>query len=162
MPKHHRKRHNKVTYCLCIIDMQPRFKASQDPGTIQACLDRISQAMEEGAYIVIAQFKMFGKTDQRICDMVKGYRYVCYTHADQDDKSDAISRVLGKNRIKADDFRVCGVNLDACVYSTIYGLLDSFPGVTITLHEDACNSVCDKFYYRSTLISIKKLGVAIA
>lgn len=164
MPRHKNKnkraRTRNYPYCLCVIDMQPRFPASQDPATIQACLNHVQTAMDDGAFIVIAQYTTYGKTDRRIVDLVSDYRNAGYCHASQDSKADSVMRLLNRNNVQTKEFRVCGVNLEACVYATAYGLKFTYRK-EIVLCEDACNSVCAGVYYADSLHQMKKDGMEI-
>lgn len=166
MPRHFKKprtaRKRKINhpYGLCVIDMQPSFSTSQDPATMQACLDLISKAIEDGAYIIVAQYTGYGKTDKRITDLVSNYRHAGYCWANQDNKAESIMRLLQRNNAQTTDYHVCGVNLEACVYSTVYHLKHAYRK-KIVLREDACNSACDGMYYADTLHRMRRDGIEI-
>lgn len=159
MPRQKRKRTRNYPYCLCVIDMQPSFEASQDPDTMKACLDLVKKAMDDDAFIAIAQYIRYGKTDSRITKLVGGYRHVGVCWADQDNKADAIMNLLSRNNVQTIDYHLCGVNLDACVHATIYFLMKTYRKKLI-LHESACNTT-NLLYYDDVITTMKQEGVKI-
>lgn len=55
-----------------------------------------------------------------------------------DDGSYEIRYALLKNRIEPISFVLCGVNLDACVNDTYWGLVGKYPDTPVMIHIDAC------------------------
>jgi nicotinamidase-related amidase len=156
-----RKRTHTYPYCLCIIDMQPKFEAARDETTVNACLTLIKQAILDRSFIVISQYMHHGKTDIRIREAVSGYANCGYCHADECNKSDVITSVLFRNNVQTGDLRFCGVNIHACVYSTVYGMKKTHREKTITVHENACNSNCEDWYYADTVYQFESSGITV-
>ena len=109
-------------YVLCIIDMQPDFTAAND-NSVQRYIRRLVRtAIFDRAYIVVAQYKGYGETVPSIMRLLHGYPHRGICQASRDDKSIVITRLLKGRRARAQYFKICGVNTDACVYSTVKGL----------------------------------------
>jgi hypothetical protein len=129
-------------YALIIIDMQEQFDASRDKNTIRTIQKMITDAKRDGAFIIIAHYMRCGQTRPEIRKMIQGYPYADSCYSNQDDKSQAIYTKLLRYGIQTDIFKICGVNTEACVMSTIFGLTDLYPNTHILVSFNGCNCEC--------------------
>ncbi len=126
---------NKV---LVLIDMQPHFEASQNPLTIEACKDEITNAISKGWYIFLLEWIYEGPTDSRLTRLTDGYELTSSITKDRDDGSDSIMSHVYRLGIVNSKFRVCGVNTDACVLATVHGLAHHPRGRPVEVVSAAC------------------------
>lgn len=127
-------------YILTIIDMQEHFTTAHNPRTLKNVIHLVRKAISDHAYIIVAQYRRSGKTLEPIRGLIRLYRHHSYAIADHNDKSGAIYRKLllrGQSHIPK--MFICGVNLDACVHDTVWGLHNKYFG-KICIISDACNS----------------------
>jgi nicotinamidase-related amidase len=107
-------------YTLVIIDMQEEFIETAQhalTGVFQA----IRRAKANKSPILVVEYKSCGNTLPEIRRALKGYSRVRTVTKFDDDGSEEISQSLRRNRFSR-KLRICGVNLDACVRSTIEGI----------------------------------------
>lgn len=126
---------------LVVIDMQDGFSASNDQRTISFVKQEILRAKQTGMAIVIVEFdpKEMGSTHREIMDLLIDYERCTTVSKDKDDGSEEILEACLDNGFWMEDFRICGVNSDACVLDTVTGLLERIPSCEITVVQDACN-----------------------
>jgi nicotinamidase-related amidase len=126
------------TECLVIVDMQPDFKSANDRKTIDNVLIQIEKAREQDIPIFILEFINHGQTSEEIQEALEGYYQVWFIAKGDDDGSRELITCIQDNAYIVNDFIVCGVNICACVYWTIKGLLKDYK-TRITVIKDACN-----------------------
>lgn len=150
------------SYILVIIDMQTKFNSSNDKNTISEVNKLILQAKTDKAFIVIAQYMNFGKTHKEFNTLVKKYKPHAYAIANQCDKSRAIETKLLSHRARAPFIKVCGVNTDACVQSTVKGLCKIImPDMKIQVVKNACNACCNVCHRNGINIMSKLPNVVV-
>lgn len=108
-------------HTLVIIDMQGGFKASKSRPTIRSIIQQIRLSKSYNWPIVVVEFEEFGKTLYTLRRELEGYDKVRYVTKDKEDGSDEIYGAL-RELTKCLNLRICGVNTDQCVYSTVRGL----------------------------------------
>ena len=149
---------NNYPYILTIIDMQPRFYAATNKETINAVKNLIINAKKDGAYVIFAQYMKQGKSNHELIKLVNTYYDKSFVVARKNDKSDAIITKIYNNGIRSNDMKICGVNTDACVYSSVIGLSNKLPNWNIHLIKNACNSVThDKKYINNRIKKMAEL-----
>lgn len=131
-------------YALVIVDMQPKFKASNDIRCIANCVREVRKAIECGATIIVLEYSRRGnerghKTHEAIRKLVQAYENSFFIIKNEDDGSHAIYAQDVKLDPDNLHFRLCGVNLGACVRSTAIGLREYFPDAHIEIIADAVN-----------------------
>jgi nicotinamidase-related amidase len=124
-------------YVLCIIDMQP-VGFSNSTIIIDTVLHLVREAIQNKAFIVVAQFKCSGATHVNIINEMHDYPYKQYVWHNKNDKSKPIKEVLNHLNIFVRQIKVCGVNTEYCVKDTVHGLSKKFH-VPIKVIEKACN-----------------------
>lgn len=145
---------------LCIIDMQPYFSASQNPLTIEACQLEIIKAIKNGYYIFFVEWEGEGATDNRLTSLTESYSKVHFIFKNQDEGSSVIMRKVYDLGIVNSKFKVCGVNTDACVKTTVIGLAEyGRAGRPVEVISKACNTDWGTNYsalaYISTVNNVK-------
>lgn len=127
-------------YVLCIIDMQPEG-FSNAKIIIDKVLELVRQAIQEQAFIVIAQYKNDGDTHKDIRNALINYPYKAYGWHNKNDKSVLIWTLLKEHKVFTREIHVCGINTEYCVLETVNGLAQKFH-IPIKVIEKACNG-CD-------------------
>lgn len=123
---------------LCVIDMQPRFAASQKPQIIRNVRREIRSARYRKDAIIFVEYENCGPTDKRILEALKGYRKKLLVRKNSQGGAHEVLRAL-KDKGWDTNLRIVGVNTDQCVAATVNSLHKSGK-VTQTLIVDACNT----------------------
>lgn len=134
---------------LLVIDMQPKFRASNNLRCLNNCAREIRKAIRNGNRIIFVEYNGEGTTHAPLIQLVKkvddyGYllsyypKYSLVGKTDDDGSQEIINHLRSMKRYGPYSFIVCGVNTDACVRKTVHGLA-ARRGVTITVVKDACN-----------------------
>lgn len=131
---------------LCIVDMQEAFGAALNAITIRACLKEIKLAINRKAPIVFLEWDGCGPTLKDLLDAVKNYELGQRTIKYADDGSAATINLLRNMQLDPDslDYRICGVNTDYCVASTVKGLRKRLKKSRIEVAWPACNTEWSK------------------
>ena len=126
---------------LVVIDMQDKFRASHDQQTIWFVKQEILRAKQAGMAIIIVEFDPheMGSTHLEIVELLEGYERCTTVIKTQNDGSEEIVEACLDNGFWMEDFRICGVNSDACVLETVTGLLERISSCDISVVQDACN-----------------------
>jgi nicotinamidase-related amidase len=124
-------------YTLIVVDMQETFRASTRDRVRKNCLREIEKAVKDDAHIIFLEYQHSGAT---LPELTKNLHTKCYFKTKSED--DGSSEVEGLVHLKKlpKHFKVCGVNTDCCVRSTVQGLTARFPMATIDVIGDACDS----------------------
>lgn len=125
---------------LVVVDMQKSFRAAHNPYTLNNVVREIKKSRLHKSGIVIVQYDQGGILLNEIHKAVKNYNNVDFVIKNSDDGSDEVCNSIMDNFFDYQKLRVCGVNTDACVQSTVEGLSEKLPNATIELVADACNS----------------------
>lgn len=126
---------------LIIIDMQPHtFETSRDENTILACIRAIEKAIEDDIPIIVVEYEGCGRTNQRLRGYLDGYEHTRYVVKNSDSGAKIIIECIEQNDWDIKTFRVCGVNTQCCVASTIRILVRKFDK-QIEVIKDGCNTV---------------------
>ena len=121
---------------LLIVDMQTGFATAQDEDTIRGCMEAIKVARKDDLPIFVLEFENNGNTLRKLQDCMGSHEAVYYVMKDQDDGGYAVMEHIEARAIK--EFRVCGVNIDACVKRTVHTLVNDYDK-QIRIIKDACN-----------------------
>lgn len=127
-------------YTLVVVDMQPYFSAANSRSVIKNCKREIEAAMLKRAAIIIVEFNNCGPSVKSLLNLVDGYDRLHFAHKDTDDGSAEVEKIIKDEGLAAKQLKVCGVNTDCCVQSTVRGLTARLPNATIEVIGDACNS----------------------
>ena len=153
----------KQKYTLVVVDMQPKFVASQNERTIKMVQKEIKMAMDNKCPIVFLEYEEYGPTDKRLKEVIKGYKKCKFVKKRMDDGSDYVIRICNLHKYPLNNFRVCGVNTGACVKSTVSGLA-TLPYTHIKVPKGACNTTHEnyKWKYFPTFGNVKTVAVGKA
>lgn len=120
--------------------MQPYFDINNCVSSIiENCKREIFNSINKQEKIVLVEFEDCGKTDHRLYDLLKDYNNLISIIKTRDDGSDAIVEKIGKYTYS--NFKICGVNTDECVLSTIKGLIFLCPNTNIDIVSDSVNTI---------------------
>jgi len=125
---------------LVIVDMQPVFIASRNPETVIAVANEIMTAKMNNHAIIFLEYNLSGATYSGFQSLLKDYPHKSKIRKNGDDGSKEVIRALNRRNFPMQTLRVCGVNTDCCVYSTVYGLLELLSKTRIEIVKKACNS----------------------
>lgn len=135
-----------------VIDMQPTFSAANLPDVVAGVAHEITAGRAAGDHILFLEYKGMGPTHRGLLDLVKGYSRSYRVVKAEDDGSSKIVWAIDRYDLPCDHFRLCGVNTDCCVQSTIYGLLHDrahvFPNLRIELVKAACGTARTLYGHR--------------
>ena len=140
---------------LVVVDMQPQyFKASRDQATLAAVKAEILGAKERGEPIVVLEFILPGLTPT-----VERSTAAELVEVLEDENTPAIWVLKFKTTVDGSKqvltacrtfgfndghFRLCGVNLSACVFQTALGMLNHRPLSRVEVLAGAVNdSLCE-------------------
>lgn len=127
-----------ASYTLVVIDMQPHFTAANDLKAIVGCAKQIIEAKHAGSNILFVEYSLCGPTHRELTKLVKSYSNATKITKNSDDGSIEVLRALKKKRWTTKNIRVCGVNTECCVWSTIHGLLRRSSESKIEVVKEAC------------------------
>lgn len=130
---------------LVIVDMQPVFSASTNPDTVIAVTNEILMAKQNNFPIMIVEYERSGRTHSGFDTILRGYRHKARIKKADDDGSQEIVRALLRRKFPQSHLRICGVNTDACVSDTVYGLLLKLHTTRIDVVKRACNTSTPDF-----------------
>ena len=149
-----------MSYSLIVIDMQEYFEAACDTETQRACKKAIRKAMKDNATILLVEYRGCGRTAATLAGLVDGYKNAHVVKKSDDNGGYEVVRKLRKKRLPRSTLRICGVNTDACVEATVYGIKKNMKNrlPEIQVLADACNS-CEN--HRRGLRSLKEMGAKI-
>jgi hypothetical protein len=129
-----------MPYTLVVVDMQEEFSAANHVETIIAVEEAIIQAIQDYANIIFLEFIGCGRTMDRIYSLVDSYHQVFFLKKPSCDGSLFINRLNSAFNLQEVHFKIVGVNTDACVLDTVYGLNRQYPDSVIEVIEKAVNS----------------------
>ena len=134
---------------LCVIDMQPYYKASHP--ALQNVIREIRCAKAEGMPIILVKMLNPNKDDpdpvsrweteifEEIELELETYDKVMRAGKRNCDGSGAVLRALRRHGYHLANLRVCGVETDACVEATVCSLSRQMRTTIIEVIMDACN-----------------------
>lgn len=144
---------------LIIIDMQPsHFSAAKHTSTILNCQKEIKSAIQNNSYIFFIEYELCGPTDLSLTDLTYSYENKYFITKYHDDGAPEIKNKIIELRIKNPLLKLCGVNTDACVKMTAYGLIDL--GYSVNLIKKACHTDLWQ-YHLPSLEEMKNNNISI-
>jgi hypothetical protein len=108
-------------YTLVVIDMQYEFSSTANLALAGVCR-AIVAAKKNLNHIIVIEYKDSGDTLPEVKKALGAYKRVSYRTKKCDDGSKEILDVVRRKKLPR-KLRVCGVNLDACVWYSILGLV---------------------------------------
>jgi hypothetical protein len=133
-----RSANNRFPYVLTIIDMQPKFEASNRRRILNHVRKLINDAKMNDAYIIYAEYEQCGRTHDSLTKLTNDYKHCSFVHAYQNSKCDAIKAELARKSIMSDKMVICGVNTDACVQATVNDLSIKLPKWSLEIAKTGC------------------------
>jgi nicotinamidase-related amidase len=129
-----------MSYLLLVVDMQASFYTANGERIQKNCIREINKAIKDKAHIVFVEYEHHGPTLSRLTEVVQQahYRKVHCILKAGDDGSYEIREYLLARHLPRLSFRVCGVNTNWCVLSTVAGLREIIPNSQIKIVADAC------------------------
>ena len=128
---------------LVVVDMQPDFSAANNPSVIVGVTREILEAKRKKSGIIFLEYSDTGRTHEGFSSLIKGYRHKARVTKDDDDGSLEVVKALRRRGFGSRTLRICGVNVDCCVFDTVNGLLHRLEQVQIQVVKDACGSEWD-------------------
>lgn len=130
---------------LLIIDMQDDFPAARSKEIVQACRREIWRARKLNASIITITYNDLDRDITpclpRIEHALTGYNNLVSLSKLQDDGSSEIIESCNGNDLDVSLFRICGVNVDACVKATVTPLIHTYENSRFEFVYEACG--CD-------------------
>ena len=148
---------------LVIIDMQPYFDTAKDEGTLRNCVTEIRKAIKAEIPIIVVEYEdpdgndFLGDTLPRLKRHLDKYIRTYYVKKHQDDGGYEIMNCIedeGLGLIRK--FKVCGVNICACVAETVFTLVHEWDA-EVEVIKKACNG--SRSWNKSRRTMFKNRGV---
>jgi len=146
-------------YTLVLVDMQPYFSAANSRRVRDNCKREIEKAMERRAAIIFVEFNNCGPTVKSLIKMTDDYDRRFFAYKDMDDGSAEVAEVIHNNKLANKKLKVCGVNTDCCVRSTVQGLSSRLPKADIQVIGNACNTVGNHLYGLNAMKNLPNVKV---
>ncbi len=143
---------------LVIVDMQEPFKAAMEMSVIVGVAAEIAVQRQHGGDIVFLEYKYMGETHRELTDLVKGYANKARVTKVDDDGSKELLKVVRRRGFWDQNFRVCGVNTDCCVWSTVEGILQR-TSAEVEVVKNACGTSLQKRLDWRTYLKHPKLNL---
>jgi nicotinamidase-related amidase len=122
---------------LLLIDVQRDFSAARHAALITACRREIRQARNLGIPIIALTYD--GKPMLlRVEKAVRSYPLLYRLSKSTDSGAEEVIDLCETRGIDASFFRICGVNICACVEATVRGILKAMPETRFDFVHDAC------------------------
>lgn len=142
---------NKNATPLVVVDMQWDFYTSRIKSVIEACKKEIILAKKRNAAIIFLEYDGFGKTMPQLRKVAKDYAFTYTALKDRQDGSSEVIDIFETLEIKPRTIRVCGVNTDQCVRSTVHGLMYVGHKMKIGVVYEATNGTSNRRWCWSRL-----------
>ena len=123
-----------------VVDMQQDFNAANGKSVVSNCKKVIKQAMLDDASIIFLEYNGCGPTKYELFNLTDGYANTYVDIKDEDDGSLEVAVLIRKHKLNKNHIKVCGVNTDCCVASTVRGLTSRFLNANIEILASACAS----------------------
>jgi nicotinamidase-related amidase len=155
-----------MNYSLILIDMQKFFAAANSRRVQKGCREAIQQAIVDKAPIILVEYQgyLYKRTVKALTNVINkaNYKYKFVVTKDDDDGADEVYQLLIDYKLPHRKIKVCGVNTDCCVYSTVLGLIKrhKFKSNNIEIISNACGSICNRKHVKG-LRELKFIGVKI-
>lgn len=125
--------------CLVVIDMQPRFRASNNPATIEAVLFLMRVAEIFNCPCIVLEAEGYGPSHESILEVAaRSQNFAKTLKKRNSDGTLEVFESCQKLGTSPDCFILCGVNSDACVEDLALGLHPNCQQILVV--TDACNS----------------------
>ncbi|MBX9573894.1 MAG: cysteine hydrolase [Candidatus Obscuribacterales bacterium] len=128
---------------LIVVDMLTGEQAANSELLLQAVERQITRARKMGWAVLFLSTEPWrrGNVYPRLLKLVDGYAPRCFTRVKAFDNGCVeVMEACFDFNYPTDMFRVCGVNTDLCVRSTVAGLLKLFPHAGFRIIKEACAS----------------------
>lgn len=122
---------------LLIIDMQHPFVKDDDERVARVAL-LARQARERGNHICVIQDTHGRPLFSLIKAELDGYANQSEGWKSQWDGSLQVQIALGDKLIVPTSFMLCGAFAEECVFDTLIGVRDRYPGIPLSVVRDAC------------------------
>lgn len=132
-----------MTEALVIIDMQYYFETARHESTIRNCIKQIKKAIKDNIPIIVVEYWVededLGETLPRLQKYFKDYNLTRIIKKHDDNGGREVNKCLKDNDWNdIDILRVCGVNINCCVASTVNTLMTRYYK-QIKIIKNACN-----------------------
>lgn len=146
-------------YTLVVVDMQADFRAANGERVVKNCQREINQAVQDGAGIIFLEYSGYEATKKELYDLVDGYARAWTAIKYHDDGSEEAASLIRTHKLDKVNIKVCGVNTDCCVKSTVSGLTSRLPNPTINVIADACDSDWNHVHGLDVLMKMDNVSV---
>ncbi len=145
---------------LVVVDMQLEFKASRDPETLDEVAAEIKGAIARGEAIIFLEYKdSKSGTYQSLLALVQGYQFWTTAEKKNDGGAKEVFDACMDNGYWPENFRICGVNADGCIFATVVGLRDKLPNSRIEVVRHACHTDSGWANWHTRFAKLKNVAV---
>lgn len=148
-------------YTLLCIDLQSKFNVHHHSRVVNNVEREIRQAIQDDAHIVIVEYEGCGPTVDQLADLARQHSKIYRVEKKGDDGSIEVMETIKQHRLPK-QIKVCGVNTDVCVFSTIYSIHKHWPHASIEVVADACTSQWGPESHSRGLLNLKNIGCSIS
>ncbi len=128
---------------LMIIDMQTGFLCNANvslSGVVEQNIRQVRLAKRRNAPVFLVEYGYSGPTVDEIADLLVNYPSVFTVIKHHNDVTSDLPPKVRYLLKKVKKLRVCGVNTNACVESSVTGMHGEFTDLTIQLVRRACGN----------------------
>ncbi len=145
---------------LIVVDMQLEFKASRDQQTQDAVANEIKKAIAHQEAIIFLQYAdSKSATYQSLLALVEGYRFCTIREKETDGGAAEVFEACMDEGYWPENFRICGVNADGCIFETVVGLRAKLRNSRIEVLRAACHTDSGYANWPKKFANLKNVAV---
>lgn len=151
---------------LCVIDLQPYFSATNEK-IVSEIISELQNTINNEEHICLIQYELGSwihpkesEIDERILECIEDYKLATILTKDTDSAAKVILEYLSAFPDQENLIRICGVNLEACIFKTIKELSD-ITNLKLELLVKCCSGEKDLSFFISKIANIKNVSIVV-
>lgn len=145
---------------LIVVDMQMEFKASRDLQTQAAVISEIKAAIARQEAIIFLQYAdSKSATYQFLLALVEDYKFFTVREKETDGGANEVFEACMDEGYWPENFRICGVNADGCIFATVVGLRAKLRNSRIEVLRAACHTDSGYANWPSKFVNLENVAL---
>jgi len=150
---------------LCVIDAQPYFSASNNKKIIQSIVSELKKSISNREQICLIQYNLppwinpnDSEIHKEILETVENYDLLKIFMKYDDSAASVIKNFVNQFSDANFTIKICGVNLEACIYKTLIelSLMDQFE---FEILLESCAGEKDSLFFTEKIANIKNVKI---